>query len=323
MITHKCKCLVQDRFGSIEEIQELKGGINSKTILIKTRKSKVVLKIYKNDGRRRQIKEVMFLRRMASEGIKNVPCLLAESRKENWALMSYIDGECVREINQEIAKNTSDFIKNLMNMKKTSEDYGDNTATESCLKIDDHLDIIIRRSDRVRELKDKVGKREYRVLEEEILNPLEKEMEIIRTMYSEFEQKDIFDKTELIYSPSDIGIHNMIKTKKSYAYIDFEYGGWDDIAKLCIDWMLNPNHQQNVNALVDFKENMFELVTSKRAKDRMERLLRMHQLKWCSIIINGLANSQFSRDKQKDVLIERMKEYKIVSSKNIEILAGK
>ena len=47
---------------------------------------------------------------------------------------------------------------------------------------------------------------------------------------------------EIIISPSDVGIHNMLENEGSYKYIDFEYSGKDDIAKLCLDFVQQPNH---------------------------------------------------------------------------------
>ena len=45
-----------------------------------------------------------------------------------------------------------------------------------------------------------------------------------------------------IISPSDVGIHNTIRTNIGIAFVDFEYSGWDDICKFVCDWILQPEY---------------------------------------------------------------------------------
>jgi hypothetical protein len=47
-------------------------------------------------------------------------------------------------------------------------------------------------------------------------------------------------RTECVLSPSDFGSHNAIRTAHGDVFLDFEYFGWDDPAKLVGDVLLHP-----------------------------------------------------------------------------------
>ena len=57
----------------------------------------------------------------------------------------------------------------------------------------------------------------------------------------DLEQLKLVEEDQII-SPSDVGIHNMLINKSGLiSFIDFEYSGLDDIAKLACDMILQPN----------------------------------------------------------------------------------
>lgn len=84
-------------------------------------------------------------------------------------------------------------------------------------------------------------------------------------------------------------------------FIDFEYAGWDDPAKLVCDFFCQPQ------VPVDFK--FWELFTNSLAASlggetflplRAKMLLPAYQIKWCCIILNhfvkgGKARREFAR----------------------------
>ena len=48
-----------------------------------------------------------------------------------------------------------------------------------------------------------------------------------------------------IISPSDMGVHNTLRTQEGVKFIDFEYAGYDDLAKLVTDIVIHPEYQLN------------------------------------------------------------------------------
>ena len=48
-------------------------------------------------------------------------------------------------------------------------------------------------------------------------------------------------EADRVVSPSDFGFHNALRTEDGrLAFLDFEYAGWDDPAKLVCDFELQP-----------------------------------------------------------------------------------
>ena len=90
-----------------------------------------------------------------------------------------------------------------------------------------------------------------------------------------------------VLSPSDFGFHNALEHEGRLFFVDFEYAGWDDPAKLICDFICQPelpiseNHaQQFIEELVGHLPNPDAII------QRVERLLPVHRLKWCCILLN-------------------------------------
>ena len=93
----------------------------------------------------------------------------------------------------------------------------------------------------------------------------------------------IFD---LIISPSDFGFHNMIEKKKCF-FIDFEYSGIDDLAKLICDFICQPDLQLNQKNIDYFLKNLkIGQRNLKKIILKSKILLNIHRIKWCCVILN-------------------------------------
>ena len=99
-------------------------------------------------------------------------------------------------------------------------------------------------------------------------------------------------KEELIASPSDIGMHNMIWTKKGYIYIDFEYAGKDDICKLLADLVVQPRHRLNSKKEELLMESIDRSTKEEKASwmYRYELIKPLITMKWCMIMLKKAAN---------------------------------
>jgi hypothetical protein len=89
-------------------------------------------------------------------------------------------------------------------------------------------------------------------------------------------------------SPSDFGFHNaLIKDSGEICFIDFEYAGWDDPAKMAGDFFSQPAipvplgfFDAFLNQALSFSPNKLALI------ERARRLLPVFQVKWCCIMLN-------------------------------------
>jgi thiamine kinase-like enzyme len=96
-------------------------------------------------------------------------------------------------------------------------------------------------------------------------------------------------------SPSDIGFINAIKTPyNQWVFLDFEYAGWDDPAKMIADAIHHPGipipetlHQIFINDTLSWLED------SENIALRIKNIFPLVGLKWCLIILkkfNVIAN---------------------------------
>src|SRR5690606_1492036 len=76
------------------------------------------------------------------------------------------------------------------------------------------------------------------------------------------DEKELAPRFRLL-SPSDFGFHNMLRRDDgSLAFIDFEYFGWDDPAKLAADFLLHAGHKLTPALAARFEAGMRALFSA-------------------------------------------------------------
>ena len=92
-----------------------------------------------------------------------------------------------------------------------------------------------------------------------------------------------------VLSPSDFGFHNALRTPNgALVFLDFEYFGWDDPAKLAGDFLLHPGMALDQALTQRLLRGL--LPTGMRGRGRMavrlRRLYPLLALNWCAIVLN-------------------------------------
>ena len=90
-----------------------------------------------------------------------------------------------------------------------------------------------------------------------------------------------------ILSPSDFGFRNILKQSKTLYFLDFEYAGWDDPAKLICDFLVRPDHNLSQRAQQLFVEKIADFLPDDEVVYRAKKLERLYQIKWCCILLNS------------------------------------
>ena len=92
----------------------------------------------------------------------------------------------------------------------------------------------------------------------------------------------------LILSPSDFGFHNALKDSNGdIIFLDFEYFGWDDPVKLCIDMVLHPGMKLTAvqkNKIVKFFMETFSNDVTFEA--RFNSAWPLYCIRWALIMCN-------------------------------------
>jgi hypothetical protein len=97
-------------------------------------------------------------------------------------------------------------------------------------------------------------------------------------------------------SPSDFGFHNALRTPSGLAFVDFEYFGWDDPAKMLSDFLLHPGMAIAQPLRGRFLRRVLQGAGSAHALDARARIgYAMYGLKWCMILLNEFVPEHLER----------------------------
>jgi hypothetical protein len=88
---------------------------------------------------------------------------------------------------------------------------------------------------------------------------------------------------DLVLSPSDFGFHNALRMRRGgWCFLDFEYAGIDDPAKLLCDAVARPGQTLPEDAL---KMLCLYAGFSAEVGSRALQFLNLHRLKWACILV--------------------------------------
>lgn len=260
-------------------------GRNNKIILAKAVGQKYIIKYYSKRNIQTYLREKFFLTFFEKEKIKNVPKYLFSLNK-NISVISFVKGKKIFKINNSKILHACKFVsklneidqKSLINIPK---------ASDSCFSYMDHINLVEKKINRLKPIiyQKYKNKKIYYYLNNKIIPRFNFEKKFLIQNYSKLFKKKI-GQNETIISPSDFGFHNMLIGKKC-SFLDFEYAGIDDAAKLICDFICQPDLQLNKKQINFFIQNFkINKKNSYQIKERASILLDMHRIKWCCVMLN-------------------------------------
>lgn len=87
-------------------------------------------------------------------------------------------------------------------------------------------------------------------------------------------------------SPSDFGFHNALRGPSGLVFLDFEYFGWDDPAKMLADFLLHPGMELSLAQRRHFAATLLDNLDLEGLARRTRLLFPLYGLKWCLILLN-------------------------------------
>ncbi len=277
--------------------QRLPGGRNNRVWRIDASGKAAALKQYfehPRDTRDRFTAELEFVRAACSHGVRCIPQPLACDRDRKLALYEFIHGDPVPETDVSAGRvgEALAFVRQLHRLRDTLDAAQLPPASEACFTISEHVRCIARRVGSLVELAASDG------LPPEaqcfVSNKLEPTWQVVTAELNRTVRSEAFDpdarlpRQEMILSPSDFGFHNaLIESSGRLRFLDFEYAGWDDPAKLLCDFFCQvevPVPEEHWHAFV---AGVVELLPSAdRHRRRAEILVALYRIKWCCIVLN-------------------------------------
>lgn len=273
------------------DLEPLPGGRNNRAFRLRCC-GEAFLKVYfrhPSDPRDRLGAETALLAHAASLGIGCVPRVLATNRKAGLVLMEFVEGRKLApaEVDARRVAEAADFYLALNRRWAPLSD-----ASEACFSPAQHLACVERR---VARLVHAAGQGLLRAdCAEFVTGELAPAW---RARKADIQARaatlpgglDAELPRELRrVSPSDFGFHNALLTGEDVlVFLDFEYAGLDDPAKLVCDFFCQPEIPVNREHLPRF------LAAAAQASpgdgllpERVALLLSAYGIKWCCIMLN-------------------------------------
>lgn len=278
-------------------LQRLFGGANNKVFRVITDKGSFLLKAYfkhPNDSRDRLRSEFSFCKFAWERGIRSLPQPVACDYQSQLALYEFIEGKHLRteEITSVFLQCALNFYQQLNNYKRDKDAEKLALASEACFSIESHLLCVETRLEKLKNIegKSKINLEALDFINRDLLAAWEKVRDAIinKTEICGVALNEEISTEDKCLSPSDFGFHNVILTDSGdLRFIDFEYAGWDDPAKMVCDFFCQPKIAVSFDYLNMFVTKMIPgLLQPEKAMWRIAALFPLYQLKWCCILLN-------------------------------------
>jgi Phosphotransferase enzyme family len=277
-------------FGRARTLSRLAGGKNNQVYRVDTEGGvPLVLKRYfsdPRDGRDRLSAEWNFLERAWQDGVRAIPQPLAKDADAQAALYGFVAGRklAASELKAGHIDAAADFILSV-NAKRHADLPA---ASDACFSISDHLELVERRLLRLVALDTQAP--HAAAAQRLVFTTLRpswdgvRERTVREALARGLDLHLILSEAECWLSPSDFGFHNALAADDCrLVFLDFEYAGRDDPAKLVVDFFCQPEVPVPPAHLDRF---IARLALDEGAQARCRLLLDIARVKWACILLN-------------------------------------
>lgn len=288
------------------ELEPLVAGGNNRTFLAQQGNARYVLKEYfrhPGDPRDRAGAEFAFARFAWGLGLRCLPEPISCDVAAGIGLFRFVEGERIAPgtVGRCEVEQAMGFITELNRHRRERITDGLPEASEACFTLGRHLELVRCRLERLEQMP------ETGTIEQEALDFVREDVRPVFARITERIRREArrlgmgmdeeLAAQDRVISPSDFGFHNTLRRKDgSLVFLDFEYAGWDDPAKLTGDFFSQvqvPVPLEQWEFVCDATVSI--VVDRDIAKARMDMLLPLYRLKWCCIVLNHFLPVSASR----------------------------
>jgi hypothetical protein len=293
------RLLRQSGGGGLRALVQLKGGRNNRVFrLDRGEGPPLALKSYfsdPDDPRDRLTAEWSFIGYAWRRGVRAIPEPLAIEKSANAALYSFVQGSkpAADGIGGDEIDAAADFVAAVNAPPRDPAALG--PGSEACFSVAQHLATVERRVERLAALDAEAPRRaEAERFIRARLGPIWKGVRgaILATAAREgIDTDSILAEASCCLSPSDFGFHNALYRdgggRRALTFLDFEYAGRDDPAKLVCDFFCQPETPAPLAYFERFLARLADgLALGLRDQARCRLLLEAYRVKWACIILN-------------------------------------
>ncbi len=267
-------------------------GKNNECFTIKNKS--IFVKKFNNNFK----KELKFHKFLSKNNIKNIAQIVSTSNKRKLIKYKFYKNLKKKVITKKIILNVFKFIKNINKLNYSKEKF--KYAKDYSRNITDYK----------KELKERIFFKkkslEYKKNSKfrKLINKIEINfINLEKNNY--FKNKYLFKNNQIILSPCDFHFENIIFYKK-VIFIDFEYSGLDDPAKLFSVFFLQPNHLIKKKLFLTCIDKILFFKKNNLIKKRILFLMPIIYLRWALILLNNFSTKQLNKSIQ---YLHQRKEY--------------
>ena len=286
------------------KLERLNGGRNNLVIrATHPELGSIIIKDYLKDsydGLERLSREWTYLEHLNENKVQDIPMPLFKDARNGYAIYSEMKG---LKLSSELI--TEDHVKSaaqhIVVLSKTSigKIY---PAKGRQSTLAGHIADVKQRMARLRKVADMHN--EESALQR-FLNKYLEPLWVKRQVEAEKNTNKFFEYIEYSLSPSDFGFHNILSDQNRLSFIDFEYAGTDDLAKLTVDFLLAPAVPINGEQSYLFcKYLRNDAKVDSYLFERVKTLYPIAQIKWICIILNDFIETEACR---KDLAVQKEK----------------
>lgn len=271
------------------------GGINNHVYLCKSADEQVIVKSYPQltqpqPDRFRAEQEFLTYANTCAPGY--VPRLLSADTSSRILVMQYLEGtpySASDTLEAQDIQHAASLITALSADVNLAKSHITQRAADGFLSLSEHLENITSRlaGMATSHLPGACQGQARGSLKQ--LNELNKTTQtIVRNAIKNGLIEDAISEDMLCPSPSDFGFHNAISCSSNVKFIDFEFAGWDDPAKVVCDFFLQPRVRVPTKYQYLIEESVATVVPAEVLRARIRYLHPVLHLKWAAIILSVL-----------------------------------
>jgi hypothetical protein len=309
-------------------LRQLAGGGNNRVFRVERDGAPVLLKAYfqhPEDRRDRLGAEYSFCTFAWESGLRSLPRPLAQDAENRLGLYQFIDGRKLlpEEIDASAIGQALTFLIEVNRHRHLPAAQALPTASEAYFTLQGHLQCIERRLGVLGDINpsSEIDHEAAAFVREQLVPSW-------RAVRSRVEEQarafGIGLEAELPaadrrLSPSDFGFHNAILAGDGrLRFIDFEYAGWDDLAKTVGDFFCQVATPIPISQLGAVVETLAAGLSEPRLfRARVALLLPVYRMKWCCIVLNEFVRVSSSRRRFAGADLEQKKVVQLQKARRI------
>lgn len=276
-------------------VEPLAKGGNNRIYLVRVGEQGYVAKWYYDDAavfRERMRAEYEFILHARQFGITCVPRPLGSDTQLQVALYEKIDGRRLipGELSSAHVIAAARFFARLNAPEVRAAGQHLQAASDACFSVTEHVKSVDVRIDRLAGVGGDPAATEF-------MARLGSAWQGIKHRLDQANIRDDLQAEWRCLSPSDFGFHNaLLRDDGTSCFLDFEYAGWDDPAKMIGDFFSHPGVPVPAEHLDAFIAASLQPFTDADAiAERARLLMDVARVRWCCIVMNDFLPQVASR----------------------------